>query len=142
VAAQNRSAALSQPMPAVAPGSAQPVLDRKILLSTVEQDLGLLRELAELFFAESPALLSQIRNGIQAGEAESVERAAHTLKGALSNFGAVSACDAARDLEVLARQARFDGAPQLFSILEREVGRACNALSSFLQEASREGSPR
>ncbi|HVN07347.1 MAG TPA: Hpt domain-containing protein [Patescibacteria group bacterium] len=143
MASQDRSASLPLPLATPAgPADSAPVLDPKIMLASVEQDLSLLRELAELFFAECPGLLSQIRNGVRESNPEAVERNAHTLKGALSNFGALAACNAARELEIRGREARFDGAPELLSSLEREVNRACNALSMFLQEASREGSAR
>ncbi|HUJ40620.1 MAG TPA: Hpt domain-containing protein [Candidatus Acidoferrales bacterium] len=119
-----------------------PILDREVMLASVEEDLGLLRELAELFFAETPGLLSRLRNGLQARDPELVERSAHTLKGALSNFGALSACQAARELELRGRESRFEGAPELFSALEREVSRASNELSKFLEEVPREGFTR
>jgi len=64
-----------------------PVLDREAMLATVEQDLELLRELVEIFLAESPGLLAQMRAGIRDRNAEAVERAAHTVKGAVGNFG-------------------------------------------------------
>jgi len=143
MASQNQTASIPGLLPPGTPAAAAaPVLDRETMLGSVEQDLGLLREIAELFFAESPGLLTQIRNGVRDSNAEAVERSAHTLKGALSSFGAISACEAARALEIRAREARFDGAPELLSALENEVSRACNALSNFLQEASREGSAR
>lgn len=140
---QDRAASLPEPLTrAAAPAVSSQALDRNVMLATVEHDLGLLRELAELFFAESPGLLTQIRNGVRDNNAEAVERSSHTLKGALSSFGALSACDAARALELRGREARFDGAPELLSALEREVSRACNELSKFLEEAPREGPAR
>jgi len=125
----------SPPRVAAASETAEPILDRAGMLASVENDLALLRELVEIFFAEFPGLLAQIRSGLGRSHAESVERAAHTLKGALSNFGARRACEAARAVETPARDARLDEARNHFPRLESEVARACQALSDFLREA-------
>ncbi len=141
--ARNPSASLSSSTARGAPSDGgAPVLDRDTMLASVEHDLELLRELAELFFAESPSLLAQIRAGVGEQNAEAVERNAHTLKGALANFGARRACEAARELEICGREARLDGAAAQCSTLEAEVALACNALSDFLREAKHEDSAR
>ncbi|HKO05500.1 MAG TPA: Hpt domain-containing protein [Candidatus Acidoferrales bacterium] len=136
MAARNDSSSLAAP--AAGGGSAPatvPVLDRAAMLEIVEQDLELLRELVEIFLAECPGLLAQIRSGVQDKNAEHVERSAHTLKGALMNFGAQRACEVARQLEIRGREARLDDAAQLASQLESEVAQACQALSDYLREA-------
>lgn len=126
----------------VSSGDPAQILDRQTMLGSVENDLDLLRELAEIFFAESPGLLCQIRAGVMEGNAEAVERSAHTLKGALSNFGALRACEAARELEIRGREARLEDAVELCSKLDAEVAVACNSLSDFLREAKGEHPPR
>lgn len=123
-------------------GGLDQILDRKTLLGSVENDLDLLRELAEIFFAESPSLLAQIRTGLAEHDPEQVERSAHTLKGALSNFGAMRACEAARELEVRCRELRLEEAGELCSRLDAEVAVACNALSDYLREFKDEHPPR
>ena len=133
--ARNVSPSLATP---AAPGgsaqTAEPVLDRAAMLGTVEQDLVLLRELVEIFLAETPGLLAQIRSGVEEKHAEKVERAAHTLKGALLNFGARRACEVARQLEIRGREARLGDAAQVVSRLESEVSQVCQALSDYLRE--------
>src|SRR5258705_8393020 len=52
----------------------------------VDNDEELARELIELFFEDSPRLVSEIRNAIESGESEKLERAAHSLKGAVAYF--------------------------------------------------------
>jgi two-component system, sensor histidine kinase and response regulator len=136
MAARNDSPSVASPPRAPSTEAEQPILDRAVMLASVEQDLVLLRELVEIFLAESPGLLAQIRSGLSRSHAESVERGAHTLKGALSNFGARRACDAARAVETPARDAHLDEARVHFPRLELEVAQACKALSDFLREAS------
>jgi HPt (histidine-containing phosphotransfer) domain-containing protein len=137
MAARNESPSLAAAT--AAGGSAQtaePVLDRAAMLATVEQDLELLRELVEIFLAEAPGLLALIRSGLAEQQAEMVERAAHTLKGALLNFGARRACEVARQLEACGREAQLADAAQLVSRLDSEVTQVCRALSDFLREAA------
>jgi len=127
--------------PASSSGSDQ-ILDCKTMLGSVENDLGLLQELVEIFFAECPGLLAQIRAGVMDSNPETVERSAHTLKGALSNFGALRACEAARELEIRSREARLEDAAELCSRLDAEVAVACNALSDYLRGVKGERPPR
>lgn len=119
----------------IAPASADSqVLDRALMLSSVEHDRELLAEIIELFLAESTSLLAHIRAGLEEKNAEAVERNAHTLKGAMSNFGARRACDAARELEIRGRESRLENSAALVSSLESEVVLVCKALSDCLRE--------
>jgi HPt (histidine-containing phosphotransfer) domain-containing protein len=113
------------------------ILDRDVMLATVEQDLELLRELVEIFLAEAPGLLAQIRAGIREGKAERAERGAHTLKSAVGNFGGQRASQAARAIEVEARENRLDRAQNLLPTLEAEIASVSQALSQYLSEVAR-----
>jgi HPt (histidine-containing phosphotransfer) domain-containing protein len=112
------------------------------MLAAVDHDLELLRELVEIFLAESPGLLAQICTGVKEHRAEPVERNAHSLKGALASFGARRACAVAQQVETRAREARLDDAARLLSALESELVLACQALSDYLREAHLERAPR
>src|SRR5262249_1948141 len=61
-------------------------LDRALALSRVGGDAELLKEIAMLFLEEYPRVLDELRNAIARGDARSVERTAHGLKGSVSNF--------------------------------------------------------
>jgi len=118
----------------VSPGSGEaPILDLEAMLATVQQDLGLLRELVEIFLAESPGLLAQIRSGIRERKPETAERGAHTLKGSVGNFGARRAAEAARAVEDAAREHHLDRVQELLPALETEISQVCQALSEYLR---------
>src|SRR5262249_11098176 len=70
---------LARALAAAAP-PAQAPLDREALLARVAHDAELLRELSDLFREDAPRLLADIRDGVAAGDADRVCRAAHTLK--------------------------------------------------------------
>ena len=72
-------------------------------LRHVNGDKDLLKELLQLFAVECPQLLTEIRNAINHSDAVLLRRAAHTLKGSISNFGAPAVVAAAQRLENLGR---------------------------------------
>jgi two-component system, sensor histidine kinase and response regulator len=81
------------------PASRTPVIDRAAALARVEGDAVLLSELAELFLVNSPMLIEDMRRAVERKDKRDLERAAHTLKGSVSNFDAGEVCEAALKLE-------------------------------------------
>ncbi len=116
------------------PVPAQPVFDQKAALARVEGDRDLLREIAGLFFAEAPELLSAIQESITRCDAQALERAAHTLKGAVANFGAPGAFDAAWRLEVMGRGGDLTNVQETYAELETEVTHLRGALAALREE--------
>lgn len=79
-----------------------------------------LDELIDVYLADSPALIAQARGGLAAGDAESVRRAAHSLKSNSASFGAARLAEAARALEGIARGGALEDAPQALARVEAE----------------------
>lgn len=75
------------------------VLDRELLLDTVEGDRALLAEVVDIFFETSTESLDTIRSAAREQDARRVQESAHKLKGALANLGALAAAEAAAQLE-------------------------------------------
>jgi CheY-like chemotaxis protein len=96
-------------------------IDREALLAGVEGDRRLLREAVRLFLADYPKRLREARDAIRRGNAASLYRAAHTLKGAIGNFAAKDAFAAAQQLEAIGRDARLGGAKDVYRTLESEL---------------------
>jgi CheY-like chemotaxis protein/HPt (histidine-containing phosphotransfer) domain-containing protein len=67
---------------------AQPLasFDLASALERVGGDLGILKEVAEMFLQESPLLFSQLVDAVQKEQAKTIEFAAHKLRGAASTF--------------------------------------------------------
>jgi HPt (histidine-containing phosphotransfer) domain-containing protein len=89
----------------------------ELLLDSVMGDRALLTEMAELWLADSAKQESQIRNGLDSGDAIMVQRAAHALKGSVGTFQASAAQDAANQLEMFAKDADLVGARKAFERL-------------------------
>lgn len=104
------------------------VLDRDVLLERIGGDVEFLQEIAGLFLEECPKLVFEIRTAIASGDAGALERAAHTLKGSVSNFAAQPASEAARRLELIGRTGHLQEAPEACGALETEIERFTLAL--------------
>lgn len=72
------------------------IIDERELLDRLDGDTDLLAELVPLFLDDYPLLLEEIRSAIEKTDLEQLRRAAHTLKGTVSNFSAYLAYEAAR----------------------------------------------
>lgn len=93
------------------PGRDQAALiDRTAVLDRVGGDVELLREITNIFLAEYPALIRQIQEAVASCDAKKLERAAHSLKGSVANFGAQRAIDASYRLETIGRRGHLDEA--------------------------------
>jgi two-component system, sensor histidine kinase and response regulator len=97
------------------------MLDRAEALARVGGDVELLKEIAALFLEDYPRSLDEIHKALAAGDAKTLERSAHGLKGAVANFGARAAVDAAFQLEQLGRAQKLDQVPQPLAALERSL---------------------
>jgi PAS domain S-box-containing protein len=97
------------------------VFDRVAALERLQGDAELLAELAEVFLKGNPGLLAGIRSSLSEGDLTGLERAAHSIKGSVSNFAARRAADAAFDLEKAARSGDLTECHRLSSVLEAEM---------------------
>lgn len=86
------------------------LIDRAAVLDRVGGDTDLLRDITAIFLSEYPALVHEIREAVMASDAKRLERAAHSLKGSVSNFGAQAATQAAYQLEVIGRRGELQEA--------------------------------
>jgi two-component system sensor histidine kinase/response regulator len=102
-------------------------IDRSVLVSLrelqVEGEPEILSELIELFLDDVPRHLAALREAVQAGDARSVERIAHTLKGSCGNMGAVRMEAISAELEEIGRSEDLKAARARISRLEEEFGR-------------------
>jgi two-component system sensor histidine kinase/response regulator len=117
--------------------AAGPVFDPAAALSQVDGDRALLAELVDLLRAESPRMLANLRRSLQANDPTAVERAAHELRGSVSNFGAHPVSQVALDLEVMGRGGALAGGAARLADLEREVAHLERALVQLAEEVVR-----
>ncbi len=112
-------------------------LDRVALLDRVEGDRELLGDIIELFKEDSVRQMTAIREAIDKKEADTLRRAAHTLKGTCGNLGAVEAAATALELEKLAAAGDLSHAHDSSRLLEVQIQRASKLLDELKQECVR-----
>ncbi|MBP3954499.1 response regulator [Gemmata sp. G18] len=112
----------TDPTPAPVARARGAVVDRAAALRCMAGDEDLLREIAGLFVRECPRQLGELRAALGAGDAPGVRRAAHTIKGAVGNFGAKGAVELANRIEALAKTGALDEAHGLVPGLEQQLG--------------------
>jgi HPt (histidine-containing phosphotransfer) domain-containing protein len=108
-------------------------LDHAGLLDRMGGDEDLLREITGLFLEEYPTLVAQIDAGLVHLDPKQVEFAAHTLKGAVANFGMDAPTEAAYQLEQLGRRADLTGGVEALAVLENQLERLRVALLAFVR---------
>ena len=104
------------------------VFDREEALERALGDHELLREIADLFLADCPGLLAEIRSGLDNADGHMLELAAHRMKGSAANLSAPRVVALSGRLEEIARGGRLAAARSVFDELEHEVGRLRDAL--------------
>lgn len=89
-------------------------------------------ELVETFFEEAPALLAEMIQALNQGDADSFRRAAHSMKSNSATFGAVRLASLSRDLEFMGRDGQLDQAAELFPEAQSAYEEAAAALKVLL----------
>ena len=112
----------------------QLVVERKALLENIGVDAEFLNTLIEIFLADCPGKLSAIRAGVVARNPREVVNTLHSLKGAVSIFGAKRAVDAIQNLESIVPEWKQDELHEDFAILEREMALLTFALGEIAKE--------
>jgi PAS domain S-box-containing protein len=115
----------------VATSQPETLFDAAAFAARVDGDHALIRELVELFLMDCPQRLTCLQQAMQDADWQAVERAAHSLKGAVSNFCAPRALDAALRLESLARTGDASCIAAAYSVLEQELTHLQEALAHF-----------
>jgi CheY-like chemotaxis protein/HPt (histidine-containing phosphotransfer) domain-containing protein len=99
----------------------KPEIDLTNIIEAVDGDMTVVKELVGDFLNEIPKQINNLRDSIQTADAHHVERQAHSLKGAVANFGAKAAQSLAFELERMGRESRLDGSVEIFDRLEKEM---------------------
>jgi HPt (histidine-containing phosphotransfer) domain-containing protein len=92
--------------------------------------------LLETFANDAPGLLDELRSGLEAGDTDSVRRAAHTLKSNAATFGATVLAEMCGELEASARsgdltdgKARLADIESTYARVETQLTTLCGQLA-------------
>ena len=105
---------------------------RPAFLAGLGDDVELARKLVEIFVDQSPSLVNQIRAAIDARDAAELRRAAHALKGTISNFPTGPARAVAARMEGIGFDGDIAAAQDVLPQLEEEVARLRTVLPALV----------
>jgi HPt (histidine-containing phosphotransfer) domain-containing protein len=111
------------------------------MLARLDGDVELARQLAEIFLDESPGMVNRLRTAVAEGSADAVQRAAHALKGSLSNFIDSGPTATAFELETMGRNGRLDEASRTLARLDDEIAGLVTALKEFQSKGAGDQAP-
>jgi PAS domain S-box-containing protein len=112
------------------------MMDLDKALRRLDGDQSLLIDLIGFYLEDYPALLIRIDEGLAAGDAASVERAAHSIKGLVANFDAALAKDIAQQLESCAKQRDLSNARDLSEGLKQAATELAQQLDCYRHNSS------
>ena len=101
----------------------QLVVDEQGALRRVGDDRELYNELMEMFLDQSSRQLEQLKEAIKNNSADSVEKLAHSIKGAAANLGVLLVQQSAFNLERIGNQNKMEQAEPSLNKLAFELER-------------------
>ncbi len=105
------------------------------LLSIDTADNGsFVTEIVEMFSSHVPPLINEIKRSKAESQAESLFKAAHSIKSSAANIGASQLSNLARSIELSARRGELDGIEALVENLDESFTQAQSALYAKLTE--------
>jgi len=112
------------------------VLDVAKLEQNMEGDKAMLRDIVEVYLRDLPQREKEMSDALALGDAPTLARAAHTMKGLLLTMAAAPAADVALRLEILARCGNLSEAEALVAELRNELSLLSPALRELLRKAA------
>jgi HPt (histidine-containing phosphotransfer) domain-containing protein len=100
-----------------------------------DEEAGVLVELLTEFLSDAEGRVKEIRAGLEAGQGQRVENAAHSLKSCSANFGAARLSDICRQIELSAREQMLDEAARAVPALREALAESREALIRELGRA-------
>jgi HPt (histidine-containing phosphotransfer) domain-containing protein len=118
------------------------VLDLPRLLERVGGDRKALAELVRIFTEDAPKQVVRIRKAIRENDGAELRAAAHALKGAVSNFAAPPATEAALRLQKMGESGHLEGADGALLKVEKEIEALLASLAAAVRRPARKAASR
>jgi HPt (histidine-containing phosphotransfer) domain-containing protein len=81
-----------------------------------------INELVQAYFEETPQLLAKLQQALARQDCEAFRQAAHSIKSTSNSFGALQFGGLAKELEMMGREAKLDGAAGKVETLVGDYG--------------------
>ncbi len=117
--------------PASIEGDPKKIVDFDQALTQVPGGIEVLQDLANIFLAECPKLMKDLRQGLADNDAELAQRAAHTVKGAARILAANQLIEISAELELAAKEGQLDVVQARVEEIATAVDRACHLIRQW-----------
>jgi two-component system sensor histidine kinase/response regulator len=128
----------ARPATAAPPAQARDVINRHALenIRALSEDRGdaLVNRVISAYVADTPQHLSTLRHAIDALDALSLRKAAHSLKSSSANVGAETLAQMCKEMEHLGRTETTNGASGILTNMETEFQAVRHSLSAILEK--------
>lgn len=104
------------------------VFDRQQLVDSTNGDEELAAQVVEIFFADIPEQLTELDQALQAGDAHTAERAAHSIKGASATIGGMALRETAFVCEKLGKDGKLEEMKGMLPVLRSDFAALCEQL--------------
>ncbi|MBI2298134.1 MAG: response regulator [Armatimonadetes bacterium] len=121
---------------AAPPPAGVPMIDLDDVMERFDGDEQLICELVDLFLGDLPYRMTEVRDAVSTRDAAALQRAAHTIKGAIGIFSAPTAYAAALVLERAGKDEELADASAALGVLEREIEQLVPALRILQKPAA------
>ena len=118
-------------------GTEDASIDEAALKQILELDRlsgGVFSRVVRLFLEEAPVTLENIRTAVREGDADGIAQAAHKLRSASLNVGAVPLAEVSKELETLGRAGSLEGVVSLATELDELYAAVDTALEARLKK--------
>lgn len=110
--------------------------NREIEISTFQElrqmsGADFIGELVDTFLDDTPKLMKELRSALQAKDADSFRRAAHSLKSNAATFGAKHLSELARELEQIGKDGKLADVGDRLANLEQTYQSAATELKGL-----------
>ena len=109
-------------------------VDRKLLLKAFDDDWDFLREVVEVFLSDYPRLMDDLHRAFEEGDGDLLMRSAHSIKGMLKNFHALSAAEVAFEIEKKGKAEEFEGVQTNIEELAQRIAKVDKKLRSIADQ--------
>ena len=100
----------------------------------IDGDMGLFRELAEIFSNDSETMVNNVRKAVNSEDAAGLAKSAHTLKGSVANFSAQQAFDSALKLEKIGKSGDLSQSKEALDELEKTINTLVKRLNELASQ--------
>jgi PAS domain S-box-containing protein len=116
--------------------AAQALVNWEDALRAVRGNRDLLREVIAAFLEDTPRLLDEAERALREGDAATLRRASHSLKGSLLFLNARDPIETARLMEQLAREGQLQSAAELWGALQAQMQELITHLEEHLSDTA------